>query len=290
MHNKPDELNKQYLDLLLRIQALGSKENDRTNVGESIQLFDQYLKFNTEGKYAPILQCRTLGTKLAFLEFIWMMNGNTDSKWLEDQGVGIWKGNTTRQFLDSRGLHDLPEGSIGKSYGYQFRNFGGVDQLKKVYNSLLQHKDNPSRRHVISIYNVGELDQAPLEPCCFLYEFSVIGDKLHLYQHMRSTDVLFGSCYNLMFGAYLHKFMSEIVNIPTGYHTLHMTNAHIYTNQLGIIDKMIASEYGNDYTKPYIKLNKKLNNLEDFLNIEYGDFSVEDFTKGKCYGKVPMAV
>lgn len=283
-----------YLKHLDNIYHTGEDQSDRTSVGSSRQLFDQSIKFDTEGCKVPFVQCRTFSPKLAFLEWKWMMSGSTDSKWLEERGVNIWKGNTSREFLDSRVLHHLPEGDVGKSYGYQFRNFGGVDQIKKVFESL---RDNPTgRRHVISIYNVGELDEAPLEPCSFLYEFMYQNGKVHLYQHMRSQDALFGSPYNMAFGNYLLFSFCEALGYTPGNYTLHGTNCHIYENQMSIVKEMLdfdCYEYRFpdwDVSTPTLSFKKPLKTLDDILSLEYDDLIIEDWVRGPVIGNAEMAV
>lgn len=278
-----------YCNLLEKILREGTTQKDRTSVGSSTQLFGQTLSFDTQDKYAPFLQCRTFGPKTSFLEWKWMMSGNTDSSWLEERGVNIWKGNTTREFLDSRGLLHLPEKDIGKSYGYQFRNFGGVDQIEKVFKSL---KDNPtSRRHVISIWNVGELDEGALEPCSHLYEFMFDSGTLHLYQHMRSADVLYGAGYNLSFGTYMLFAFARALGYKAGKIMLSMTNAHIYENQLDIVDEMLVNFKINIKGKRVPKLTvSELDGLDGLMSLEYDDVRLWNWERGPVIGNAQMAV
>ena len=109
--SKPIDI--QYLNLLRKIYETGFKEEDRTSVGSSLQSFGESLKFNTSGKYIPFIQHRSFGPKTSFLEWQWMIRGDTDANTLKNDGVHIWDAHTSREFLDSRGLHDLPTGSVG---------------------------------------------------------------------------------------------------------------------------------------------------------------------------------
>jgi thymidylate synthase len=113
-----------------------------------------------------------------------MMSGSTDVTELQSKNIHIWDGNSTREFLDARGLYNVPTNQIGKAYGYQYRNFGGVtDQVQNVFNSL---RDNPtSRRHVVSIWNPNELHEMALEPCAYSYTFVYINGTLNLDMQMR---------------------------------------------------------------------------------------------------------
>lgn len=289
-------VDKAYVRLINEVLNEGSEQKDRTDVGISKQLFGKHIRFDTQGEYAPFIQCRTFSPRISWLEYQWMISGNTDSLWLEDRGVTIWKGNTSREFLDSRGLHHLPVGNVGKSYGYQFRNSNGVDQLKKVYCSL---KNDPlSRRHVISIYNVADLSDAPLEPCSHLYEFMYDKGKLHLYQHMRSADLVFGIPYNLAFGYYLMSTLCKALGYTTGEYLLTMTNCHMYANQYDIAHEMVTSYnqglIGHQYTVttgfPKVTYTKDINSLDGILSLEYTDLEIKDWIRGPKIGDVKMAI
>jgi len=275
----------QYLNILHDIYYNGVDCKDRTDVGMSRQLFKAEIVFDTKDKYIPFIQTRKFGPKTSFLEWIWMMNGMTDSKWLEERGVAIWKGNTTRDFLDSRGLYGLPEGDIGKSYGYQLRNFGGVDQLKKVYERLQTN----SRRGVVSLWNPAELDEAPLEPCAYDYCFTRIGNTLNLRQTMRSADVLYGVPYNMGFATYWLFAFARALGLEAGQYWLTMDNAHIYANQLGDVGKMLSNGVNKDLKTPQLKINKKLNSLEDILELDYSYLEIKDWVRGADIGSAKMA-
>ena len=177
-------IDKNYLNLLQSVHNNGTWVQDRTSVGMSKQLFGQSLVLPTYGLHAPFIQCRTFAPRIAFHELLWMLRGSTDVTELQNKDIHIWDGNSTRKFLDSRGLTNVPENDIGKAYGYQYRNFGGVtDQVQNVFNSL---RDNPtSRRHVISIWNPNELHEMALEPCAWSYTFVYIDGTLNLDMTMR---------------------------------------------------------------------------------------------------------
>lgn len=286
----------QYLNVLQETFEDGFLQTDRTDVGSSTQIFAKSILFDTQDKYAPFVQARTFSPKLSFNEWKWMMGGNTDSQWLEDRGVYIWQGNTTREFLDSRGLYNVPEKNVGKSYGYQFVNFNGVNQLEKVFKSL---RDDPtSRDHVISIWNPAELDEAPLKPCAFLYEFMTQGDILHLHIHMRSADFCYGVPYNLAFATYFLFGYARALGYKTGKIWWTGTNTHIYSNQMDIAKELlknrdeglIGNVTENKIKAPTLKLNKSISTLDDIINLEFEDFEIGDFIRGPKIGDAKMAV
>lgn len=287
-------VDEDYLSILDGIMESGTVQPDRTNIGESKQVFAETLWFDTCGEAVPFIQCRTFAPRIAFHEWKWMIGGSTDSTYLEDRGIHIWSAHTSREFLDSRGLHDLPVGSVGKSYGHQFRNFGGVDQVQGVYDSL---KNDPmSRRHIVSIWNPAELDAAPLAPCAFLYEFMVEGDELHLHQHMRSADVPFGVPYNMAFSAFWLFSFAQALGYKPGKYWLTMTNAHVYKNQYEIVDTMLETWAGTFATTgtqrpvPKLSFTKPLNSLEDILALEWEDVVVTDWVRGPKIGDAEIAL
>jgi thymidylate synthase len=284
----PVPIDIQYLNLLDKVLKQGLHQKDRTDVGSSIQLFGQQLKFDTLGEYAPFIQHRSFGTKTSFLEFIWMMRGNTDASFLRANHVHIWDAHTSREFLDSRNLHNLPEWNIGKSYSYQFRNFSGkIDQLKQILESI---KSEPySRRHVISIWNPAELDEAPLAPCCHLYEFMVQGDTINMYQHMRSADLLLGVPYNLSFGYYLLSSVAKMSGLKTGKIMLTMTNVHVYNNQIEVVEDLVQKGFDNTLKTPKCYINKDIKTVEDLEELEYTDVVIEDFKKSEHKIQVKIA-
>lgn len=282
-----DSVDYQYLDVVSDIINTGTWQRDRTSVGKSLQTFGKQILFDTKDKYAPFIQCRKYGPRLSFWEWQWMMRGLTDSQWLEDRNVYFWSDNTTREFLDGRGLYHLPEKELGPAYGKQFRDFGGVDQVQKVFDQI---KNNPtSRRHIVSIWNVPELDDAALEPCAFLYEFMVEGDTLHLHQHMRSADVVFGVPYNMGFSYFWLKSFADALGYKTGKYWLTMNNAHIYENQYKIAVTMLTGYNDEGLALPSAEITTDVSTLDDILDLDWSDIDVQDWVRGPTIGNAEMA-
>lgn len=283
-----DEIHLEAIDTVLNY---GEPKSDRTSVGGNYSYFGYSYHYNIQKNNdtftMPFLQERIFAPRIAFWELMWMLNGYTDSGWLKDKNINIWNGNTTREFLDSRGLHDVPEGNIGKGYGYQMRNFNGVDQLEEIYNNL---KNNPTdRRHVISLWNPSEVNETALPPCHVMYTFSVNNGTLHLHQQQRSADLIFGAPYNIAFSSMWLVFFAVLLDLKPGkvFHT--MTDMHIYDNQLDVANEMIKNPQTLD-TLPKIKIHKDLNTLDDVLSLTWDDIEVIDFTKGPRIGNAKMAV
>jgi thymidylate synthase len=224
----------QFMYIMSDIYLSTPMHNERTN--ETIYAkFDQNLQLgiglpwgDKSNFYLPALQNRKVFPRSAFEELCWYLRGSSDANELIDKGIGVWKGNSSREFLDSRGLTELPEGNIGKSYGYQFRH-GKVDQLLNLINTL---KKNPTdRRLMIDLWNVNDLDQMALPPCVFNYNFMVDGDDLlHLKMTQRSADMVLGVPANINIGAFFLALIGTLTRFKVGDLTLSMTNAHMYYN------------------------------------------------------------
>lgn len=223
---EPHQENK-YLKMLERIMILGKTREDRTGTG-TISIFGDQVRFDIS-KHIPMLTTKFVPWRLVIEELLWFMRGDTDSKLLEAKNVNIWKGNTSRQFLDSRGLSHLPEGDIGAGYGFQWRHFGGkyvdchteyknndgVDQLANIIDQLAN--DPFSRRILMTAWNPCALDAMALPPCHNQVQFYVDMDNdgvKHLSCHMyqRSVDTFLGFPWNIL----SYSVMTYILSAKTG--------------------------------------------------------------------------
>jgi len=197
----------QYLNLVQKILEKGTLEKGRN--GNTISTFGESMRFSLENGKIPILTTKKTAWKTCLKELLWFIRGETDNKTLQQQGVHIWDKNTSREFLDSRGLTLYPEGMAGAIYGYQWRNFGasyncftgksldadhpfdGIDQLKQIIDQLKNPETRNSRRLILTAWNPKQLDQMALPPCHVMCQFNVHdGNKLSCAMYQRSADEL----------------------------------------------------------------------------------------------------
>ena len=296
-------IDQPYLNTLKYILENGVDKPDRTDVGSSKSVFGHLIKHRIESlgngiyRNLPFIQCRWFEPKHAFTELMWMLNGRVDNQYLVDRGVNFWTAQTSEEFLQGTGIE---VGTIGKGYGYQFRNFSGVDQLANVVESL--RNDPYSRRHIINLWNVPNLPKMALCVCHFVYTFMCVPDedgriKLNLHVHMRSNDVYLGLPYNLAFTGIFLILMAELLGYTTGEILYTATDAHLYSNQLEVVERLLSvveeegvRSDGLPLFQPQMTILKPLETFEDMLSLEWEDVALDSFNKGrKGYG-VKMAV
>ncbi len=265
-----------YLGLLKYTLDNGVTTPDRTDVGECRKVLNQTLWFDLR-ESQPVVTHRPVPTRWAFEEFFFFMSGSTDTKILEEKGITLWSGNTSREFLDSRGLTEEPVGSMGKAYGYQWRNFNGegIDQLKQTIDLL--RKDPYSRRILTTFWNPAQSDQMALTPCFYEHKFSVEKsegkDVLHMTVKARSVDILFGLPFNYtQYGVYLAA-MAKLVDMEAGTMCITMDDVHIYKNQVMYVRDAIGRRYYPLFNGNTVALiiNKELNTLEDLVGLQWED-------------------
>lgn len=283
--------DRQYINIMKRILTHGVDRPDRTGIG-SRAIWGAMVDVDLADGF-PIVTTRKTSFRIAFEETWFFLRGETDTKKLEDKNIFIWKGNTSREFLDGRGLSYLPEGHLGKGYGYQWRNFGGdgyepkyydyvldkqmydydvrdntgVDQVINVLNGL---KSDPNgRRHIISGWNPQQLNEMALPPCHLYNQYQILNGKLNSSFVMRSHDWLYGGPFNFMGYALLNIAFAKYLKLEPGHLTYFGNDVHIYDNQIDIASQQIKRK---PYKLPKIMLNKTLNTIDDIFNIEYQDF------------------
>lgn len=236
------EFDEKYRAGLTRILNDGIDRPDRTGVG-SRAVFDMNINVNLKRHddrcALPALTMRKVFPRSAWYELFWMLRGSTDARELQEKGISIWDGNSSREFLDSRGLHHIREGFIGDGYGKQFRNFNGVDQLKEVMKSLLV--DPNGRRHYISLWNPADLKNTALPPCHTTYNFMVTGEYLNLKFFQRSADYILGVPMNIMFAAFFLSWMASVLGYKVGNLAHSMTDCHVYENHKQAIFEMMLN-------------------------------------------------
>lgn len=291
-----------YMELLSDLYHFGCDTPDRTGAGRR-KMFGATMRFDLR-KGFPFPTVRPTPLRIAQLEFWGFLNGRVDiHNYLSEHGINIWKGNTTREFLDNRGLHNLPVGHMGKAYGFQYRNFngtydenfapeGGKDQIKALFDEL---KSNAfSSRTIASIWNPVQESEMALPPCWWNHQFVVTLDRkgqkvLNLHAHARSADVLFGSPFNIQQFAIYLVAMAKAQGMIAGELFCTLVDAHIYgeisdlnnatvDNNAASQIKYVAETLEREiYEEPvHIEITKDIQTFEDFLSLSMDDIQIGD--------------
>lgn len=242
----------QYLDLVQRVLDRGIVRSDRTGVG-TIASFGENMRFSLHRGTVPLLTTKKMYWKGVKEELFWFLSGSTDTKRLSRKGVRIWDANSTRDFLDKRGLKHYQPGDIGPSYGFQWRHAGaeyqgskqdgnaytdqGVDQIKRVINLL---RSNPeSRRILMTAWNVRDINKMALPPCHVLCQFLVQGKKLTCVMYQRSADIGLGVPFNIASYALLTHLIAHCTG-HTAHELVHMIgDAHVYQDHVEPLKKQL---------------------------------------------------
>lgn len=268
-----------YIDLIKDVLKTGVQIPDRTGIG-SIAIFDAKLVYDV-GKVFPFSTVRSAPLRLAFEEFWFFLKGETQTKLLEDAGCNFWRGNTSREFLDKRDLHYLPEGDMGKAYGSQLRQYGKTtssiytDQLKETFTLL--STDKYSRRIYNTMWNPNESNLMALTPCHHSHQFVVLPengvDTLHLKLINRSLDVVFGLSFAVQQYALYLMCVAKVFGFNVGKLTIDLSQVHIYNNQILFASELVERELGKSGK---VKILKDLTTLDDVLNLKWSDFEVSE--------------
>lgn len=272
----------EYLDALRRILDFGERKTDRTGTG-TVSLTSVKMEFDISQRL-PILTTKKIKYENIIRELLFFISGKTDTKILEQQGVDIWRGNTSREFLDTLGL-DYPEGMTGPMYGYIWRHFGlpydpneknpegGIDQLQMAIDNI---KEEPhSRRHYVTSYDPSQNGKTVLMPCHMNFQFLVSGDGHHLdcVMNQRSGDFFLGVPYNIASYAMLTYMVAHICKLKPRKLVVHVSDAHIYSNHITQCNTQL-----NRAPKPFPKLtfrrSTKLASIDDFTS---DSFIVENY-------------
>jgi len=278
-----NQSENKYLDLMHKILLNGIEKIDRTGVGTH-SLFGESLKYDISDGKLPLLTTKFVPIRFIIEELLWFISGSTDARKLQEKKIPIWNGNTTREFLDNRGLNHLPEGDIGAGYGHQLRHFNasyttcedsyegkGFDQLKYVID-LLRH--NPeSRRILFSYWNPQQLNDATLPPCHLVYQFYVNPRTKEISSclYQRSSDYFLANNYNAVSAIILTHMLGQICGYKPKEFTHFMGDTHIYKNHFEQCETQLKR---NPYVQPRIKLNKNITEIENF---RYEDFKIINY-------------
>ena len=276
----------QYLNIAKEIIDTENKKNGRN--GETLSLFCKHMKFDIRTGF-PLITTKKMHLRGIVEELLFFIRGETDCNILKQKGVNIWNGNTTREFIDSRGLN-YTEGFMGPMYGYQWRNFNKpylysgqdntcVDQLKNVVELI---KNDPgSRRILLTSYNPSQAEQGVLYPChSITIQFYVCDEYLDMFCYNRSQDFFLGTPYNIASSSLLLIIISKITNKTHRYLNITMGDTHIYKTHLR---QMKTQASRTPFPKPFIKINKDLKCLRDAETLIFEDFELLSY---KSHNKI----
>ena len=251
---------KQYLGLLEHVLENGVKKSDRTGTG-TISVFGYQMRFNLSEGF-PVMTTKKLHLKSIIHELLWFISGDTNIRYLTDNGVSIWN-----EWADK-------DGNLGPVYGYQWRSWpaaGGkkIDQLASVIDSIQKNPD--SRRHIVSAWNVGELDNMALPPCHLLFQFYVAEGKLSCQLYQRSADIFIGVPFNIASYALLTMMIAQVTGLKPGDFVHTLGDAHIYLNHIDQVRLQLSRE---PFKLPEMKINPEIRDINKF---RYEDFTLVNY-------------
>ncbi|MCD8164753.1 MAG: thymidylate synthase [Bacteroides sp.] len=251
---------KQYLDLLNRVLEEGTAKEDRTGTG-TISVFGHQMRFNLEEGF-PCLTTKKLHLKSIIYELLWFLRGDTNVKYLQDNGVRIWN-----EWADENG-------DLGHVYGYQWRSWpdykgGHIDQISEVIRTIQENPD--SRRILVSAWNVADLGNMNLPPCHLLFQFYVADGRLSLQLYQRSADIFLGVPFNIASYALLLQMAAQVTGLKAGDFVHTLGDAHIYTNHLEQVKLQLTRE---PRKLPVMEINPAVKSIFDF---NYEDFTLTGY-------------
>jgi thymidylate synthase len=250
----------QYLELLGHVTENGTRKADRTGTG-TISVFGYQMRFDL-GKGFPLLTTKKLHLPSIIHELLWFLKGDTNTAYLNENKVRIWDA-----WADEKG-------ELGHIYGYQWRSWPAadgrkIDQIKEVMRSIITNPD--SRRHIVSAWNVGDLDKMALPPCHILFQFYVAEGKLSCQLYQRSADIFLGVPFNIASYSLLTMMMAQVTGLQPGEFIHTLGDAHIYLNHIDQV-KLQMSREPRDL--PAMRLNPERKGIDEFV---YEDFHLEGY-------------
>ena len=251
---------KQYLDLLKRIKEEGVTKGDRTGTG-TISVFGHQMRFNLAEGF-PLLTTKKLHLKSIIHELLWFLKGDTNVRYLQENGVRIWN-----EWADENG-------ELGPVYGHQWRSWsdnkgGTIDQIANVIEQI---KNNPdSRRLIVTAWNPADVEHMALPPCHCFFQFYVAEGKLSLQLYQRSADTFLGVPFNIASYALLLMMVAQVTNLQLGDFVYTTGDTHLYLNHLEQADLQLTR---TPRALPKMRLNPDVKSIFDF---KYEDFTLEDY-------------
>ncbi len=261
-----------YLDLLRQVLDHGTQKSDRTGTG-TVSIFGAQLRFDLSAGF-PLLTTKKVHLKSIIHELLWFLQGDTNVKYLKDNGVSIWN------------EWARPDGDLGPVYGYQWRSWPApdgrhIDQIAQVVDML---KNNPdSRRIIVSAWNVADLDKMALMPCHAFFQFYVANGKLSCQLYQRSADMFLGVPFNIASYALLTLMVAQVCGLQPGDFVHTFGDTHVYNNHMAQVKEQMSR---TPRALPVMKLNPAVKSIFDF---KYEDFTLEGYDPHPLI-KAPVAV
>ena len=263
--------------------------------GITYNSFGESMKFNLKDNTLPLLTSKKVAWKTCIKELLWFIQGSTDNRILKNQNVKIWNGNATREFLDSRGLHNYCENDLGPIYGHQWRFWNsqykdfntnyknkGIDQLENVIKVLNDPYEKYSRRNILTAWNPEQIDEMALPPCHVMSQFYVNeNDELSCSLYQRSGDIGLGIPFNIASYSILTHLLAKHCNLKAGSFHHFIGIAHIYEEHLEVLKKQLNSKT-HDF--PKINIVKKYESIDHY---KLDDILVYNYKHEKTL-KMPM--
>lgn len=263
---------KQYHDLLAHILAHGTQKGDRTGTG-TLSVFGYQMRFNLSEGF-PAVTTKKLHLRSIIHELLWFLQGDTNIKYLKDNGVSIWD-----EWADE-------QGNLGPVYGHQWRSWptpdgGSIDQISKLIEQI---KKNPnSRRLMVSAWNVADVDQMALPPCHCLFQFYVADGKLSCQLYQRSADTFLGVPFNIASYALLTMMIAQVCGLEAGEFVHTFGDAHLYNNHIEQTQLQLSRDFR---PLPQMKINPE---VKDLFAFTYDDFELVNYDPHP-HIKAPVAV
>jgi len=251
---------KQYLALLKHVTTHGTRKEDRTGTG-TVSTFGYQMRFDLSEGF-PLMTTKKLHVKSIIHELLWFLRGETNIRYLNEHGVRIWN-----EWADDRG-------DLGHIYGYQWRSWPApdgkhVDQVAGVVDSI--RNDPDSRRHIVSAWNVGELDRMALPPCHILFQYYIADGRLSCQLYQRSADIFLGVPFNIASYSFLLMMMAQVTGLEPGEFIHTLGDAHIYLNHLEQAGLQLTRE---PRPLPSVRLNPS---VKDLFGFRFEDFTIMDY-------------
>lgn len=248
---------KQYLDLMRHVRDNGVKKEDRTGTG-TLSVFGHQMRFDLSEGF-PMVTTKKCHLKSIVHELLWFLSGDTNVKYLQENGVRIWN-----EWADE-------DGNLGPVYGYQWRNWptGNGKHIDQITQIIDQIKNNPdSRRIIVNAWNVGEIEHMALPPCHILFQFYVADGKLSCQLYQRSADIFLGVPFNISSYALLTMMVAQVCDLAPGDFVHTLGDAHLYANHLEQVEEQLSRQ---PYPLPVMKINPDVKSIFDY---KFEDFEL----------------